>query len=462
MSSSGSLREFISQRLTAAAEEIFTEFEKTIVQYEEEIDRQRRLLDITWKPEIKLHRTELQHGFIPDANEVLPGQQLCNQDRNLGLDQKEPDPPQVKEEMKDGQVEWKQETDVVNYLNETELQHHFFRVANEVLPGQQLCNQDRNLRLDQKEPDPPQVKEEMKDGQVELKQEIDVVMVTPTSGESGHSEPEPNMDQFQLQISPVTGKPDQQETKYEQSTRNEDVGTDMDNSPMTESRGDSDAGNESVNFQNKYLNETDGQIHSEKSQLTCRFCGKSFLRQLYLLDHTRIHTGEKPFTCQVCGKSFNRNVTLTTHMRIHTGEKPYSCNTCGKSFSQTGHLTNHIRGHTGEKPFSCEMCGKTFAVGKTLTIHMRTHTGEKPYSCHICGKGFLSSSNMKAHVRRHADVKPFCCQNCGQSFGQLSALKVHMNKSCRPQHPSNSTSGNVWTFSEQENQKESEPKLVTT
>ncbi|KAK5598370.1 hypothetical protein CRENBAI_013319 [Crenichthys baileyi] len=44
------LREFIRERLTAAAEEIFSQVEKTIVQYEEEIDRQRRLLDLTWRP----------------------------------------------------------------------------------------------------------------------------------------------------------------------------------------------------------------------------------------------------------------------------------------------------------------------------------------------------------------------------------------------------------------------------
>jgi len=55
MSSVQHLKEFISQRLTAAAAEIFGVFEKTIVQYEEEIDRQRRLLDITWKPRINSH-----------------------------------------------------------------------------------------------------------------------------------------------------------------------------------------------------------------------------------------------------------------------------------------------------------------------------------------------------------------------------------------------------------------------
>lgn len=56
MSSVQYLREFVIERLNAAAEEIFGVFETTILEYEEEIDRQRRLLDIVWKPEIKLHR----------------------------------------------------------------------------------------------------------------------------------------------------------------------------------------------------------------------------------------------------------------------------------------------------------------------------------------------------------------------------------------------------------------------
>ncbi|XP_054466122.1 uncharacterized protein LOC129100707 [Anoplopoma fimbria] len=56
MSSVESFREFVTERLTAAAQEIFGVFEKTIFQYEEEVDRQRRLLDIVWKPAIKLHR----------------------------------------------------------------------------------------------------------------------------------------------------------------------------------------------------------------------------------------------------------------------------------------------------------------------------------------------------------------------------------------------------------------------
>ncbi len=55
------LRLLINQRLTAAAEEIFGVFGRTIAEYEEEIsrskleiDRQRRLLDLSMKPQISV------------------------------------------------------------------------------------------------------------------------------------------------------------------------------------------------------------------------------------------------------------------------------------------------------------------------------------------------------------------------------------------------------------------------
>lgn len=57
------LRDFVSERLTAAAEEIFGVFKQTIVEYEEELDRQRRLLGDVRKPETRLNTTGLQSLF---------------------------------------------------------------------------------------------------------------------------------------------------------------------------------------------------------------------------------------------------------------------------------------------------------------------------------------------------------------------------------------------------------------
>ncbi|GLD69082.1 gastrula zinc finger protein xFG20-1-like protein [Lates japonicus] len=54
MSRLQSLKVFVSQRLSAAVDEIFGHFEKTISEYEEELNRRhRRMLDVVLTPEIK-------------------------------------------------------------------------------------------------------------------------------------------------------------------------------------------------------------------------------------------------------------------------------------------------------------------------------------------------------------------------------------------------------------------------
>ncbi|KAM9424421.1 uncharacterized protein KZ484_001479 [Pholidichthys leucotaenia] len=144
------LRRLARERLAAAAGEIITEFEQIIDQYEEEIDRQRRLLNICWCPQIKIHRIDFPQQ--PDCKEeVLVDQQLWNQGRISGLEQQELEPPQMKE---------------------------------------------------QQEPEPPQVKEEeealfisQEGEQPVVKLEADTFVVTPISEENEQSEAEPNSEQ---------------------------------------------------------------------------------------------------------------------------------------------------------------------------------------------------------------------------------------------------------------------------
>lgn len=56
MSAVEHIREVISKRLSAAVDEIYVVLKRTIFQYEEEIDRQRKLLAILLEPKIPVHR----------------------------------------------------------------------------------------------------------------------------------------------------------------------------------------------------------------------------------------------------------------------------------------------------------------------------------------------------------------------------------------------------------------------
>nr|XP_024654762.1 uncharacterized protein LOC106676975 [Maylandia zebra] len=170
MSSVQHLREFIKERLNAATEEIFSEFEKTIVRYEEEI-RQLRLLNI--RPGIKSHNTGLDD------------QQVSDQERSSSLDQQNTEPSKIKEEQEEisisgegEQLELKQEDEGIHVwtgeqldllwkpglkLTRIDLPQQRDCKENEELDDLQVCSQERNSSLDQQDTDPPQIKEEQEE-----------------------------------------------------------------------------------------------------------------------------------------------------------------------------------------------------------------------------------------------------------------------------------------------------------
>uniref|UniRef100_A0A3Q3JFD3 C2H2-type domain-containing protein n=1 Tax=Monopterus albus TaxID=43700 RepID=A0A3Q3JFD3_MONAL len=314
MSSVHYLREFVTERLTAAVEEIFGVFEKTVVEYEEEIDRQRRLLDIVWKPEVKLHRTELQQQHVCQEEEVLADQQLWNQERDSSLDQEDPEPPQVKEEQ------------------------------------EELCSSQEG-------------------GQLGLKQETDPFILTPTYEESDHSEAEPTSDQQLLCHNSAVA-----ESQDQEGSQHGDSGSASNTEPERRHHKDTSHSNSTDNFP---VSETHWDTHIGKKTFICGNCGKAFNFKSALKIHLRMHSGERVYSCGTCGRDFLRSFNLKVHMRIHTGEKPYVCNTCGKRFSDPSTWKQHKRIHTGEKPYTCNMCGKGFCRMSDLRRHMRIHTGYK-------------------------------------------------------------------------------------
>ncbi|XP_041821658.1 zinc finger protein 665-like [Chelmon rostratus] len=365
MSSVEYLREFVNERLTAAADEIFGVFRKTIVEYEEEIDRQRKLLDMFWKPEIKLHRIKLPQQHVCTEEEVLCDQQPCIEERTSSLDQEDPEPPQIKEEQ------------------------------------EELCTSQEGLLL-------------------VLKQETDTFTLTPTYDEDDHSQAETNSDhQLLCHNSHVAERRDQK------GGRHGDSGPTRNAQPKPKARHHNRERHRNDAY-NSDLSEINCGANTVKKPVKCDICGKAFKCQSKLNIHMRNHTGEKPYSCDTCGKRFSQTSVLNAHLRIHTGEKPYSCNTCGKEFRLNGVLKVHMRVHTGEKPYLCTTCRKRFCQMHDLKRHMLVHTGEKPYTCKTCGKVFSRSTNLKVHMRVHTGEKPYSCKTCGKVFSRSRNLKVHM------------------------------------
>ncbi|XP_044185326.1 zinc finger protein OZF-like [Thunnus albacares] len=374
MSSVECLREFINERLTTAAEEIFGVFQKTIVQYEEEIDRQRRLLDIVWKPEIKLYRIELPQQHAYKEGEVLTDQQICNQDRNSSLDQEDPEPPQIKEEQEE----------LCTSLEEEQL----LKQETETFMWTPTCEESDNSEGQAEDSDDTQSAAE--------KEHIVIMSVRSLVV------PEPNSDdQLLSHNSHVAESQDHKEGKHEDSgsTRN------------TETKPHHNSNSHTDNEHNSTMLKMNNNTCKSEKPLKCDKCGKTFKYMPNLHKHLKVHTGEKPKTCDICGRDFRYNSGLLAHMRTHTGEKHYFCITCGKRFSQRSKLKRHTRIHTGERPYPCNICGKSFSDLSSINRHMSTHTGERPYLCNTCGKRFCQKATLTKHIIRcHTGEKLYACE----------------------------------------------------
>ncbi|XP_029920193.1 zinc finger protein 771-like [Myripristis murdjan] len=328
------LRAFVSQRLSAAVEDIFGLLETTITEYEEEIERQRRLLEDVVQPEIRIHKADLP----PDVRQLIVSKEEVNQEA----------------------VHIKEEEEEVWTNQEAEQLQDLTKFPFTAVP---VKSED-----DEEEAPPSQLHQSQTE-------------------ESREAEPVPSTSVKHIKTEEGEGHR-QLLSLYCSETETEDSNDDWKEAAEPQAALDS---------LKKDIVTNHVRSRGGERPFSCTVCDKRFGCKGNLHAHMRSHTGEKPFSCSVCNKCFSAKVNLKTHMRSHTGEKPFSCSVCGKSFSQKKTLVTHVRSHTGERPFSCSFCSKSFSEKGTLKRHIRVHTGEKPYSCSVCGRNFSMRSHVKSH-----------------------------------------------------------------
>ncbi|XP_032365384.1 zinc finger protein 260-like [Etheostoma spectabile] len=478
------LRGLVEQRLTAAAEEIFGLFERTIAEHEEELcrskeehERKRKRLDAVFSPQLRLHRAELPQQHVCKEEEVLSDQQLnmpvitsveseANRDHQLlshnshgaeSQDQKggqhgdsgstrnaEPEPKKRRRKSRSHC----NNVDNTN-ISETDVQK-LSVVKAEVPPEQQGWSSS----LDQEHPDPPHIKEEQQQlwtsqegEQLQGLEEADIKFPFTTVPEKIEEDDEEKAQSSQLHESQTeenreaerTG-PDGEDCGGQEPARNSDPvsplqpATHDKTSDSAESETDDSAEWEETREPQTGLNPlpnneepvSDVGCNTGNTSVSSSECTGSFGRKKHLQKHSGAQTGEKPFSCSVCGKRYLRKKTLMTHMKLYSKEKCSTCSVCKASFCQPGNLAVHMRIHTGEKPFSCSVCDQKFAQKKTLRQHLTVHTGEKPFSCSVCSKSFAAPSNLRRHLTVHMEEKPFSCSVCCKRFTQKQTLKQHL------------------------------------
>ncbi|CAJ1082824.1 uncharacterized protein LOC109989011 [Xyrichtys novacula] len=423
------LRVFVNQRLSAAAEEIFELFERTILEYEEKLCGAK---ENQHKQKKTNYTTDIQQLLVGKEGDP-PGQQ----ERNSSLDQYgTPEPQIIKEEQEE--LWSSQEGEQLQGLKEAGVNMLIITPvpvkSEEEGDGEELQSSQLYENQTKKNIDTEFLKTEagLADcAESEPDFNPDSYLRPISDGETSESETEAGLTTLENSEAPVGDGHVTEETSVSFSscaTKSGQKNEQHKNNRIQRNEKTFSCSVCSATFSTKEYLSVHMKYHTKEKKFSCSVCKKSFPRRVELRRHMRVHTGEKPFGCSVCGRCFSHKFNLYKHYQVHTGEKPFSCSFCGRNFARKSYLSRHLKVHRGEKPFSCSECTAVFLNKNDLVVHMRTHTGEKPFMCSVCGRRFTRSVTLKHHLMVHRGEKPFNCSVCDKRFTFRAGLIKHKCK----------------------------------
>ncbi|XP_049894941.1 zinc finger protein 629-like isoform X1 [Epinephelus moara] len=329
---------FLTERLTAAAVDIYGFVEKTIIDYQEEVyqtklenQRLQRLLDLVYKPEIRLHRADARQIDLP-----TPTQEVCAQEQQI---QKKCIPSEANEEPVILPIK-EELTKLWTRAGETPVCSTYSNVTDTLTQIVRVGKHEDN---------------EMPD---------DLTQVV-TVGEHGEYDVPDSLTQVM---------------EYEMPSQDDEPSPSFEDMPAYTKRNN-------LFFCNiccqPFLKKFELKLHLSTHAATS------------LPDPTN-----EAFTCFVCGQATETRSQMVLHMKTHTGENPFGCHICGNRYKVKGYMKEHLRTHTGERPFTCYICGKSFNRSSTMSKHARIkHRESMPFKCLRCSQRFPLLVLLKRHTR---------------------------------------------------------------
>ncbi|XP_071184958.1 zinc finger protein 260-like [Salvelinus alpinus] len=463
---------FLNEKLTAVPLEISVLVKKTIAEHQEEISRLkranarlRRLLDLVFKPEIKLHRLADLQLLTLTEEEVNPEQQHREQEWRANLGLQESDAEESIWNSINITVENRTESDGESY-SESESTSDYEPPSDSDNSESDHVHMDNRIRLSGLKP----LKSKRGRGRPkketgalpDLKCDVCIKCFATASGlrrhlQNWHSEERPiglPRKETNLQLLTLTEEevnPEQQHREQEWSANLGPQESDAEESiwnsiniitveNRTESDGESYSESESTSDYEPPSDSDNSESDHVHMDNRIRLSGSQPLKSKRGRGQPRKETRALPdLKCDVCGKCLATARSLKRHhQNRHLEERPrgrprketsefpdLKCDVCGKCFVTRGGLRMHEKNrHSEERPYMCDICGQGFVLNCYLIRHMKTHTEEGQHCCTVCGKCFNHKNNLKNHMGTHTGPA-FKCDLCGKCLTTKGSLKQH-------------------------------------
>ncbi|XP_078019972.1 uncharacterized protein LOC117245839 isoform X2 [Epinephelus lanceolatus] len=459
------LRSLVKQRLTAAAEEIFGLFERTIAEYEEELcrskeenERQRKLLDAVSNPQLRLHRADVQQLSV--VKEEVPPEQ---QEWSSSVDQEDPAPPHIKWEQEElwisqegEQLQGLEDDDITKFtstlvtvkseddeekpqssqLHQRHTEQMETEAEGEDCGGAEPArNSDPDTHL-QPEADVSDDWKESREPQSAHKRKRESSCSSSSSASSSsstsrESSPEkkngkhkkrhhkkgkdkkvkkrkekfPKRDVQQLSVVKEEVPPEQQE--WSSSVDQEDPAPPHIKEEQEElwisQEGEQLQGLEDDDITKFTF--TPVPVKSDDDE------EKPQSSQLHQRHTEQMETEAEGEDCG--GAEPARNSDPDTHLQPETDDKTEESSEPETDDSDDWKETR--------EPQS----GLNFLKNDQVSVSDLI-VGEKPFSCSECGKRFGHRVHLTIHMRSHTGEKPFSCSECGKRYSRRGHLKIHM------------------------------------
>ncbi|KAM7373716.1 hypothetical protein PAMP_008550 [Pampus punctatissimus] len=445
------LRHVVDQRLTAATDDIFRLFARTIAEYEDEvfrakqeIDRQRRMLEATGRPE------DTPAGCLQVRGRGLS---LCVKQEEGGATA---EPEQVEFKFTPSR-DWQRERPEEEL---TAASNQIQSCTEEAEPG----NTQEVLSVKQEVVEDHVMLEAAVRAEISCQQE-GVLQIFTTEEEQQVSLRSLILNHLHVKQEEAA-EPKESDAKFtpdwlKQSGSNDEGGSSS--NQIQSHRGEellpardvaqSESSAEDADQQTPAQSEAGLQRMRGAGPPVCSSCGREFSSQRTLRKHIRRSSSQnqdqmscsrrrpnapfvspaKSFNCRICRTSFYMQGILVRHAESHCREPESRCGACGDHLDSTERLRDHLRSHK-ELGSTCDICGRKCSSIRRMEIHRRVHTGEKPYRCALCSRDFSRKENLERHLRVHSGEKPHQCGICRSTFTRRSYLIQHL-KNGHPERP---------------------------